>query len=167
VVPPVVQRPQLGTLVLRVPLAELVAEAEHPLLGPRLLLVAPGAAEQRVEAVLLHGVEQHRRLDAVARAVRQLPHEAGVDGLLHAGDHQVEPEGGHPAVAELEDLGEVVPGVDVHHRERDAGRGERLLGQPEHDDRVLAPREEKDRALELGHHLAHDEDALGLERIQM
>ena len=49
----VVEAPQLGPLVLRVPLAELVAEAEHPLLGPRLLLVAAGAAEHGVEAALL------------------------------------------------------------------------------------------------------------------
>ena len=68
--PAVVEAPQLGALVLRVPLAELVAEGEHPLLGPGLLLVAAGAAEQRVEAVLLGGLQQHRRLDPVARAVR-------------------------------------------------------------------------------------------------
>src|SRR5437764_1065696 len=36
---PVEQRPQLGALVLGVPLAEVVAEGEHPLLGPGLLLV--------------------------------------------------------------------------------------------------------------------------------
>jgi hypothetical protein len=63
----VVEVPQLGPLVLRVPLAELVAEAEHPLLGPGLLLVAAGAAEGGVEAVLLDGVEQGGGLQAVAR----------------------------------------------------------------------------------------------------
>src|SRR6266700_1389862 len=36
--PGVVQAPQLGPLVLRVPLSELVAEGEHPLLRPGLLL---------------------------------------------------------------------------------------------------------------------------------
>src|SRR5881628_1561126 len=51
--PRVVQAPQLGPLVLRVPLAELVAEREHALLRPGLLLVAPRAAEQGIEAVLL------------------------------------------------------------------------------------------------------------------
>src|SRR5690606_5764824 len=47
--PRVVEVPQLGALVLRVPLAEVVAEGEDPLLGPGLLLVAPGAAEDGVE----------------------------------------------------------------------------------------------------------------------
>ena len=46
-----------------------------------------------------------------------------------------------------------------------AGR-ERLLRQPQHDDRVLAAGEQQHRPLELGHHLAHDEDALGLERVR-
>ena len=46
-------------------------------------------------------------------------------------------------------------------------RRERLLGQAQHHDRVLAAGEEQHRPLELGHHLAHDEDALGLESVQM
>src|SRR5947209_1695068 len=49
----VVERPQLGPLALWVPAVIAVAEAEHALLGPALLLVAPGAAERRVEAVLV------------------------------------------------------------------------------------------------------------------
>ncbi len=69
-VPPVVERPQLGALVLRVPLAELVAEGEHPLLGPGLLLVPPGATEDGVELVLGDGVEQGPGLEAVPRRVR-------------------------------------------------------------------------------------------------
>ena len=48
--PGVVEVPQLGTLVLRIPLAERIAERVDPLLGARLLFVAPGAAERRVEA---------------------------------------------------------------------------------------------------------------------
>src|SRR5712692_3527994 len=45
----VVQAPQLGTLVARVPLAELVAHRKYPLLGARFFLVAPRAADRRVE----------------------------------------------------------------------------------------------------------------------
>src|SRR6266571_7190037 len=63
--PGVVQAPQLGPLVLRVPLAELVAEGEHPLLRPGLLLVPAGAAEYRVEALVGDRVEQRRRLQPV------------------------------------------------------------------------------------------------------
>src|SRR5205814_8175962 len=38
---------------------------------------------------------------------------------------------------------------------------------PQHDVRVLAAGEPQHRPLELGDHLAHDEDAIGFERIQM
>src|SRR3712207_9057864 len=76
----------------RVPLAELVAEAEHPLLGPRLVLVAAGAAEQGGEAVLLDRVEQHRRLGAVAGAVGLLLDQALGAGLGHRGDDPVDAE---------------------------------------------------------------------------
>src|SRR5690606_2002031 len=124
----VVEVPQLGPLVLRVPLAELVPEAEHPLLGPGLLLVAAGTAEDGVEAVLLDGLEQRHGLQAVAAGAGAglLDDLAGVDGLLDAGDDQPQAQLGHPAVAELDDLGEVVPGVDVHDRERHLRRGEGL-----------------------------------------
>src|SRR5206468_4440977 len=44
VMAPVVKTPQLRALVLGVPLAELVAEGEHPLLSARLLLVTAGPA---------------------------------------------------------------------------------------------------------------------------
>src|SRR3954469_6896426 len=68
--PPVVDAPQLRALAARVPLAEVVAEAEDPLLRAGALLVAPRAAERGVEAVLLDRVEQRRRLQPVARRAR-------------------------------------------------------------------------------------------------
>src|SRR5206468_2994604 len=58
----VVDVPELRTLRTRVPLAEVVAEAEDALLGSGALLVAPCAADRRVELVLLDRVEQRRRL---------------------------------------------------------------------------------------------------------
>ena len=73
----------------------------------------------------------------------------------------------HHRVAEREHLGEVVPGVDVHHRERHPGGRERLHGQVEHDDRVLAAREQQHRPLELGRHLTDDVDRLRLEGPQV
>src|SRR3954449_4667668 len=63
----VVDVPQLGALRTRVPLAEVVAEAEDALLRAGALLVAPGPAHRGVEAVLLDRVEQRRRLQLVAR----------------------------------------------------------------------------------------------------
>src|SRR5205085_1217665 len=52
----VVEVPQLGPLVLRVPLVEAVAERVDALLGPRLLLVAAGPAERGVELAGLEGL---------------------------------------------------------------------------------------------------------------
>ena len=77
------------------------------------------------------------------------------------------PESFDLAVAVVDDLGEVVTGVDVHQRERKARRPERLLGQPQHHRGVLAAREEQHRALELGRDLTHDVDRFGLERVEM
>ena len=47
------------------------------------------------------------------------------------------------------------------------GRPERLLGQVQHDDRVLAAGEQQRGPLELGRHLADDVDRLGLEGPQV
>ncbi len=84
------QRPQLGPLALGIPLPEVVAEREDALLGPGTLLVAAGAAERGVEAVLVDRVEQGRRLQPVARRARPrlLDHAPLVDRLLHAGHDQ-------------------------------------------------------------------------------
>ena len=166
VVAAVVEVPQLGPLRLRIPLAELVAEAEHPLLGPRLLLVAAGAAERGVELVLPDGAQQRDGLQRVAR--RDGLHDAaGVDVVLHLGDDQPHPGFVDQFVAGRDDLVEVVAGVDVHHRERQPAGPERLERQMQHDDGVLAAGEQQHRPLELGGHLADDVDRLGLQRPQM
>src|SRR5262249_18805350 len=49
----VVEIPELGPLGARIPLPEVVAEREDPLLRAGALLVAAGAADRGVEAVLL------------------------------------------------------------------------------------------------------------------
>ena len=165
--PPVVEVPQLRALVLRVPLTELVAEREHPLLGPCLLLVAARTTQQGVETVLLDGLEQHLRLQPVAGLTRALVHPALVDRLLDRADDEPESQFLDALVAERKHLVEVVAGVDVDDRERNAGRPERLLGQAEHHAGVLASGEEQTWALELGRDLADDVDRLGLERQQV
>src|SRR6185437_6079076 len=66
----VVDVPELGTLRARVPLAEVVSEAEDALLRAGALLVAARAADRGVELVLLDRIEQRRRLQPVARSTR-------------------------------------------------------------------------------------------------
>ena len=58
-------------------------------------------------------------------------------------------------------------GIDVHHRERQPAGGERLDGQVQHDDRVLAAGKQQHGTLELRGHLADDVDRFGFERTQM
>ena len=101
------------------------------------------------------------------RAARFSAHAAVVDRVLDARDDQPLAELGDAAVAELEHLGEVVSGVDVHQREREARRPERLLGEAQQHDRVLAAGEQQHRPLALGGDLAHDVDGLVFERVEV
>ena len=121
----VVQPPQFRPLVLRVPLTELVAMAVHALLGTGALLVAPGPAEDGIEAMLRDGVEQGDGLQRVAAGTWTgvLDDPTGVDRVLHRRDDELDTELLHRAIAELDQLGEVVTGVDVHDRERERGPG--------------------------------------------
>src|SRR5207245_11626002 len=118
--PRVVEVPELRPLRARVPLAEVVAEAEDALLRAGALLVAARAAHRRVEAVLFDRVWQRRRLQLVARCAppRALLHAPVVDRLLDARDDEPLAELGDAPVAVLDHLGKVVAGVDVHDRER-------------------------------------------------
>ncbi len=163
--PPVVEVPQLRALVLRVPLAEVVAEGHDALLRPCPLLVAARAAERRVEVVLGNRVQQRHRLQAVARGprARLLDRAPAVDRLLHARHDQLLAQFRHAAVAELDHLGEVVAGVHVHQRERERRRAERLLREAQQHDRVLAAAEQQHRALQFRGDLAHHVDRLALQ----
>src|SRR5204863_115705 len=83
------------------------------------LLVAAGAAEGGAEAVLGEGVEQDGCLQAVARRARPglIDDLAGLDRRGHGGHDQLRAQLLDAPVAELDRLGEVVAGVDVHHGE--------------------------------------------------
>jgi hypothetical protein len=168
-VPPVVEVPQLRALGPRVPLAVLVAEAEHALLRAGLLLVAAGAAEHGIEAALADRAQQRDRLQPVAAGSRAglLDDAAGVDVVLHARDQQPQPERGDGLVAEPQHLVEVVAGVDVQHGERQGRRPERLRGGVQHHHRVLAAGEQQDGALEGRRDLTEDVHGLRFERGQV
>src|SRR5439155_10931724 len=60
--PAVVEVPQLGPLVARIPLAAAVAKGEDALFGARFLLVAASAAERGVESALLERLQERLRL---------------------------------------------------------------------------------------------------------
>ena len=164
---PVVERPQLGALVLGVPLAEVVAVGVDALLGARLFLITPAATEGRGVAPLLDGVEQGADLQPVARGLAVVDDDAVGDRLLDGGDVQLDAQTVDPAVSRREHLGKVEAGIDLEQTEGDLGRGEGALGQPEHDDRVLAAGEHQDGTLELRSDLTDDVDRLGLEDVEV
>ena len=160
------QVPQLGALVARVPLAELVAQGDDALLGPGLLLVAAPAAEDAVEAALLDGVEKRDGLERVTGAVGALAQTAVVDVVLDAGHHEPQTELLDRPVAVGQQLGEVVAGVHVQDGEGDRSGPEGLARQVQHDHGVLAPGEQQHGAAALGGDLPDDEDGLGLQDVK-
>ena len=164
----VVERPQLGALVLRVPLAELVAVGVDALLGAGLLLVAAAATEGGGEALLLDDVQQGADLEPVAARScrRRRPRRWRWPPRREATTRRT-PSRLTQLSRVVEHLGEVVAGVDLEHRERDLGGVERLLRQPEHDDGVLAAGEHQHRLLELGRDLAEDVDRLRLQLVEL
>ena len=163
----VVEAPQLGALHLRVPLAELVAVGVDALLGAGLLLVAAATAERGGETFLLDGVQQGADLEPVAAGLAVVHDDPVLDRLLDARDDQANTQSADPGVPAREHLGEVVAGVDLQDRERDLGRVEGLLGQPEHDDGVLAAGEHQNRLLELRRDLAEDVDRLRFQLVEL
>ena len=147
-----------------------VAEAEHALLRARLLLVAPRAAERRVETMLVERLAQRLRLHDVgvlARAVGDRVH-AGREAFLIEVDQEVEPEFLRDIlVAEPVHVAELPGRVDVEERERRLRRVERLHREVQEHRRVLADRVEEDGLLEAGGDLAEDVDRLCLEFAEM
>ena len=146
---------------------ELVAVGVDALLGASLLLVAASAAEGGGEAVLLDGVEQGADLQAVARGLPVIDDNAVGDGVVDAGDDELDAEAVDPVVTGLQHLGEVQAGVDLQHGEGDLRRVEGLLGQSEHHDGVLAAAEHQHRLLELRRDLAEDVDRLRLKLVEL
>ena len=163
------QVPELRPLPLGIPLALLVAQREDALLGARPFLVAPGAAERRVEVARFERVEQRPRLEQAAAALRADRERlrAGCDRVGVRVDDQPRADFLRVAVAELDHLPELVRRVDVQERERNRPRIERLLRQAQQHRRVLADRVQHDRPLELGDDLAHDGDAFRFERAEV
>jgi hypothetical protein len=165
----VVEVPELGALVLGVPLHLLVAKRVHALLGAGLLLVAAGPAEGGVVAPGLERLDQGLGLHGGAvlggREVEGV-HALG-EGLLVGVDDEVEAVLAAEAVAIVEEVAKVPGGVDVEEGEGRARGEERLARDVQHAGGVLAAGEQEHGALELGDDLADDVDALGLELAQM
>ncbi len=165
----VVEVPQLGALVLGVPLVLGVAEAEDAFLGAALLFVAARAAEGGVEAMVVQRLLQALRLPDVG--VQRRAVVEGVDaarlGLGVLPHQQLHPQFGGHALAQRIHVAELPGGVHVQQREGRRRRVEGLLRQAQHHGRILADRIQHHRAFALGHHLAQDVDAFGFQALQV
>ena len=72
-----------------------------------------------------------------------------------------------PRSRKADHLREVVAGVDVHEREREAPGPEGLLGQAQQHDAVLAAGEQQAGPLALADHLPEDVDGFGREGVDV
>ena len=165
----VIDVPQLGTLVLRVPAMLGVAEGIDALLGPRFLFITARATEGGIEAMLVQRLLETLGLHDVG--VLGTAMGEGVDVLgdaiwVHVGD-QVQIHLGDHLVAEAVHLLEFPARVHVHHRERQLAGVERLARQMQHHGRILADGVQHHRVVELGGHLTDDVDAFRLQLFQM
>jgi len=164
----VVEVPDLGTLVLRIPLAKRIPKAEEPFLGAGLFLIAPRAADEAVELEFLGGGEQGGDLKAVAADLAGGGHgDARGDRILHLAHDQFAAEFLRATVPEFIQFGEVMAGVHVQERHRDVRRAEGLLGEAQEADGILAAREQDGGAFEFSRHFAHDVNAFRLEVLQV
>ena len=164
----VVEIPDLRALVLGIPLAEAVSEAEEALLGTGLLLIATRSAYATIEAELLDRGQQDGDLELVAADLpRGLHSEAFLKRLIHGADNEFGAEFLGAAVTEFEKFGKLVSCCNVQEGERNVRRAEGLLRKSKQADRVFASGEENRRAFKLRGDFAHDVDRLSLEVIQV
>ena len=97
-----------------------IAEREDALLGARLLLVAAGPAEGRVETVFLERLAQRHRLHDMGVGVGAVVERVDLlaNAVLVGVDQEIEAQPGRHLVAEGDHLAELPGGVDVKERER-------------------------------------------------
>ena len=134
------QVPQLGTLVLGVPLAEVVAVGEEAFLGAGFFLVAAGPTDAGIKLVFFDGVDEGRGLEAVAARVGAgfFLDFSGVDGGLNAADDEAGAESFDQVVSGFNRFREVVSSVDVDQWHGDAAWGESLGRKVGHDNAILS-----------------------------
>ena len=91
----------------------------------------------------------------------------GGNGFLVAVDNELGADVATELVAEGDHLRKLKAGVDVQQREGDGRRVKRLARQVHHHGGVLANGVEHDRTLELRGNFAENEDAFGLQRLEI
>src|ERR1035437_8177832 len=116
----VVEVPQLGALVLRIPLPGAVAERVDALLGAGLLLVAARTAKGRIEVVVAQRIEQRLRLQQTAASlgIERNRIRSRSDGRLIAPYQQLRADRLRHLVAKRNHFRKFEAGVDMQKRKR-------------------------------------------------
>jgi hypothetical protein len=131
----IVYVPQFRTLILRIPLVELITEREDTFLCARLLFIATGATESRIEFVFIQCVQQRLCLHQVRMhftAMRKRSYTC-FKSFHIALYNQVPAVLPGILVTELNHLLELPLRVDMHQRERNLTRSKSLFGQTYHN----------------------------------
>ena len=89
------------------------------------------------------------------------------DGIVHRAHNQLGAQFLRPAVAEADQFGKFVAGLDVKERHRNVRGPERLFGQAQQADGVFAAGEQQHRSLKLRRHFTHHVNGLGFQILQM
>ena len=110
--------PQLGPLIFRIPLAEIVTVREEALFRAGLFLVATCPTDASIELVFFDGVDEGRGLKTVAACVGTcfLLDFARVDGGLNAAHNEAGPKSFDEVVTKLDRFREVVACINVNKR---------------------------------------------------
>ena len=125
----------------------------------------PKAASKLLSLMASSSVTVWRRLrEPMHAGVLDL---ALVDRVLHLGDDESRADARDGGVAELDDLGEVLSGVDVHDRKGQLLGREGLDREVQQHRGVLAAGEEQDRAFALRDDLSEDENGVGLQQVEV
>jgi len=145
-----------------------VAKAEDAFLGAAFLFIATSAAESGVEAMMIERLSQPLRFPhvGVQRTVIERV-DSLLLGLGVAPDDQLDRGIGRDAVAHRVHVAELPRRIDMQKREGQGRRKEGLASQMKHHRAILAHGIEHDRPRRLGHGLAQDMNALGLEPVEM
>ena len=145
------------------PSAERIADGKHAFFRAGFFLVATCSTKDDVVTLVFNRLDEGDGLQRVACAVGTLVEFAAVDPILNLSDAKGDAGAGGDRVAEREDLGKVVAGVDVEEFEGDRRGGECAAGEFQDDDGVFAAGEQNGAAVCLAGGLPDDVDAFRFE----
>ena len=153
-------------------MAELVSEREDAFFGARFFFITASAAHQRIKALFFDGFNQRNGLGGVARIGFAAQDDAAfADGFFYATDHKLYAGTRDCVVAEPDDFGVVVAGIDMQEFERQLQRTafdlEGFDGKRQQYDGVFTAGKQQGRILSIGNHFADDVDRLGFEPVEV